>query len=177
MAIDLKSRIRTVVDYPKPGVRFRDIAPLLNNAQSFRYSIDRLYQRYQNTALDAVVAIDSRGFLFGSTLAYLLGVPLVPVRKKNKLPFDTIQVEYELEYAANTLEMHVDALNTGSEVIVIDDLIATGGTMWASTQLIEKLGAKTIECAVIIELTDLGGREKLLPTPLYSLITFREDEI
>jgi len=175
--MDLKSCIRTVVDYPKAGIRFRDITPLLQDGNSLRFAVDRLYHRYQNTALDGVVAIDSRGFLFGSTLAYLLGVPLIPIRKKGKLPFHAVNAKYEMEYGTSTLEMHIDALDGGSNVIIVDDLIATGGTLKASVELIEKLGAALIECAVIIELTDLGGREKLSPSPLFSLVTFREDEM
>ncbi len=174
--MDLKSHIRTIDDYPQAGIRFRDITPLLHDGNSLRYTIDRLYHRYQNTALDGVVAIDSRGFLFGSPLAYLLGVPLIPVRKQGKLPFNTIDVEYEMEYGLSRLEMHTDALDDGSKVIIVDDLIATGGTLCAAIELIEKIGAELIECAVVIELTDLGGREKIAPSDLFSLITFREDE-
>ena len=174
--MDLKSSIRTIVDYPKSGVRFRDITPLLQNPESFRFSIDRLYQRYQNTELDGLVALDARGFLFGSTLAYLLGVPLIPVRKTGKLPAETVSTDYQLEYGLNSLEIHVDALDEATRVVIIDDLIATGGTMCAAVELISQLGGETIECAVIIELVDLDGRAKLSPVPLYSLVSFHEDE-
>ena len=174
--MDLKSSIRTIVDYPKSGVRFRDITPLLQNPESFRFGIDRLYQRYQNTELDGLVALDARGFLFGSALAYLLGVPLIPVRKTGKLPAETVSTDYQLEYGLNSLEIHVDALDEATRMVIIDDLIATGGTMCAAVELISQLGGETIECAVIIELVDLDGRAKLSPVPLYSLVSFHEDE-
>ena len=165
------------MDYPKPGIRFRDITTLMTDAEAFRFCIDRLYQRYQNTALDAVVAVDSRGFVFGSVLTYLLGVPLVPVRKRGKLPYETVEAQYELEYGTGELELHIDALVPSSKVIIVDDLIATGGTLCAAISLIEKLQASVIECAVVIELVDLGGKAALTPVPLHSLISFHEDEI
>ena len=175
--MDIKSCIRTVVDYPKAGVRFRDITPLLKNPGMFRYCVDRLYQRYQSTELDAIATLDARGFLFGSTLAYLLGVPLIPIRKQNKLPAETVSQEYELEYGTNCLEMHVDAIENNERIVLIDDLIATGGSARAAIELLEKTGGELIECAVVVELVELGGRSKISPVPLHSLVTFTEDEI
>ncbi len=175
--MDLKHSIRTIVDYPKPGVRFRDITTLLQFPEAFRYSIDLLYQHYQNTELDALVAIDSRGFLFASPLAYQLHVPVCLIRKEGKLPGDTIGTDYELEYGTSRLEMHTDALESGSRIAIIDDLIATGGSICATAEVVEKLGASVIGCSVIVELTDLGGRDKIAPILLHSLVTFRENEV
>lgn len=175
--MDLKSSIRTIVDYPKPGVRFRDITSLLQFPEAYRCSVDRLYQHYQNTSLDGLVAIDSRGFLFASPLAYQLHVPLYLIRKEGKLPGDTIGADYELEYGTSRLEMHADALDTGAQIAIVDDLIATGGSICATVEVVEKLGASVIGCSVIVELTELGGREKIAPIPLHSLVTFREDEL
>lgn len=174
--MDLKSVIRTVPNYPKPGIQFRDITPLLKKSVAFRYCVDRFAQRYQSTALDAVVAIESRGFFFGSVLAYQLGVPLIPIRKKGKLPSDTISTEYDLEYGVNTLEMHVDALAKAEQIVIIDDLIATGGTIKAAIQLVRNLGGNPTEVAVVIELSDLGGRSRISPLPLFSLVSYHEYE-
>ena len=175
--MDLKSSIRTVVDYPKPGVRFRDITSLLRYPEAFRYSIDQLYQIYQYTELDGLVAIDSRGFLIASALAYQLHVPLFLARKQDKLPGATISADYELEYGTSRIEMHTDAFTSGSQLVIIDDLIATGGTILATAEVIEKLGGTVVGCAVIVELIDLGGRARISPMPLHSLVSFREDEI
>lgn len=175
--MDLKSTIRTVVDYPKSGIRFRDITSLLRYPEAYRYSIDLLYQHYQNTELDGLVAIDARGFLFAATLAYQLHVPIFLVRKSGKLPGTTIGIDYDLEYGGGQLEMQTDAFEPESQVVIIDDLIATGGTVAATAEVIEKLGGKVVGCGVIIELTQLGGRERISPIPLHCLVSFREDEI
>ena len=175
--MDIKSYIRTVVDYPQPGIRFRDITPLLKDPEAFRFCIDRICQRYQNTALDAVASVESRGFFFGSIVAYLLGVPLVPMRKQGKLPVRTLAQDYELEYGANRIEMHADAVEKDQRIVLIDDLIATGGTVQAAKKLLDQAGANLIECMVVIELTDLGGRAKVSPLTVHSLITFTEDEL
>ncbi len=174
--MDLKSYIRTIPDYPTQGVQFRDITTILEDSNAFRYCVDRLYQRYQNTAFDALAVIESRGFVFGSALAYLLHVPLLVIRKKGKLPGKTISANYKLEYGTSSLEVHVDALEDSDRVILIDDLIATGGTVCAAAELIRKLGGDPVECAVVIELVDLNGRENIAPLPLFSLVTFHEDE-
>ena len=175
--MEIKSCIRTVVDYPEAGVRFRDITPLLKHPSAFRLCIDRLYQRYQNTELDVIATLDARGFLFGSALAYLLGVPLIPVRKQNKLPGETVSLEYKLEYGTNCIEIHADSIEKNERIILIDDLIATGGTAQAAIELLNKIGGNVVECAVVIELVELGGRSKISPVPLHSLVTFTEDEI
>lgn len=175
--MDLKDSIRTVVDYPKPGVRFRDITTLLQLPEAFRASIDYLYQHYQHTLLDALVAVDSRGFLFAAPLAYQLHLPLCLIRKAGKLPGDTIGVDYELEYGTGRLEMQSDALKNGARIAIIDDLIATGGSISATAETVEKLGAVVVGCSVIVELTDLGGRERIAPIPLHSLVVFGEDEV
>ncbi len=175
--MDLKSSIRTIVDYPKPGVRFRDITSLLRYPEAFRYSIDLLYQHYQYTELHGLVAIDSRGFLFASALAYQLHVPLFLVRKQGKLPGQTIGANYELEYGTSRLEIHTDAFEPGSQVVIIDDLIATGGSILATAKVIHQLGGSVVGCAVVVELTDLDGRQQISPIPLHSLVSFREDEI
>ena len=174
--MDLKRSIRTVSDYPTKGVQFRDITTLLKDSNAFRYCVDRLYQRYQNTSFDALAAIESRGFVFGSTLAYLLGVPLITIRKKGKLPGKTICADYQLEYGTGSLEIHVDALEDSDRVILIDDLIATGGTICAAAELVRNLGGVPVECAAIIELVDLNGRDNVAPLPLFSIVTFHEDE-
>ena len=175
--MDLKSSIRTIVDYPKPGIRFRDITSLLCYPEAFRYSVDLLYQKFHSTELDGLIAVDARGFLFASALAYQLHLPLFLVRKEGKLPGETISSDYELEYATNRLEMHIDSFESGSRVAIIDDLIATGGTVMAAVELINELGGSVVACAVVVELTDLGGRDRISPIPLHSLVTFREDEI
>ncbi len=174
--MDLKSTIRTVVDYPKSGIRFRDITSLLRYPEAYRYSIDLLYQHYQNTELDGLVAIDARGFLFASPLAYQLHVPLYLVRKQGKLPGATIRANYDLEYGVSELEMHSDAFQPQSQLVIIDDLIATGGTINATAEIIAQLGGSVVGCGVIIELTELGGRGRISPIQLHSLVTFREDE-
>ncbi|MDE0310486.1 MAG: adenine phosphoribosyltransferase [Acidiferrobacterales bacterium] len=175
--MDIKSCIRTIVDYPEPGVRFRDITPLLKNPSAFRLCVDRLYQRFQNTELDVIATLDARGFLFGSALAYLLGVPLIPIRKQGKLPGETVSLEYELEYGTSCIEVHADSIQQDERIILIDDLIATGGTAQAAIELLNRIGGRIVECAVVVELVELGGRSKISPVTLHSLVTFTEDEI
>ncbi len=175
--MDLKSSIRTVIDHPQPGIRFRDITSLLRLPEAFRHCIDLLGQHLHNTELDGLVAIDSRGFLFASALAYQLHLPLFPVRKDGKLPGETIGTDYEMEYGANRLEIHTDAFEPGSQVAIIDDLIATGATLSATAELVDKLGGSVVACSVVIELIDLKGRARISPIPLRSLIAFREDEV
>ncbi len=176
--MDLKSAIRTVVDFPVEGVRFRDITPLLKNPEVLRFTLDRFYQRYQSAELDAIVAVDSRGFIFGSILAHLLGLPLIPARKSGKLPHATITKSFESEYRKKeSLQIHRDALEESSRILVVDDLAATGGTLKAVAEIIAELGGTVVECAVVIELIELGAAQELSPIPIYSLVTFREDEL
>ncbi len=172
----LRDHIRTVLDWPAPGVQFRDITPLLQEARVFRVLIDAFVHRYMDPALrpDVVAGLDARGFIIGSVIAYELGVGFVPIRKKGKLPFTTVEETYELEYGSATVELHVDAVKVGHRVLLIDDLIATGGTMMAGKKLLEKLGAVVMEGAAIVDLPELGGSAKLRSSglPLFTLIDF-----
>ncbi|MBT3066378.1 adenine phosphoribosyltransferase [Rhodoferax sp. U11-2br] len=172
----LREHIRTVMDWPAPGVQFRDITPLLQDAKVFRVLIDAFVHRYMDPALrpDVVAGLDARGFIIGSVIAYELGVGFVPIRKKGKLPFTTVEETYELEYGSATVELHVDAVKVGHRVLLIDDLIATGGTMMAGKKLLEKLGAEVMEGAAIVDLPELGGSAKLRANglPLFTLVDF-----
>lgn len=172
----LKNHIRTVPDWPAPGVQFRDITPLLQNPKVFRVLIDAFVHRYMDPALrpDVVAGLDARGFILGAVIAYELNVGFVPVRKKGKLPFTTVQETYELEYGSATVELHTDAVKPGDRVLLIDDLIATGGTMMAGKKLLEKLGAVVTEGAAIVDLPELGGSQKLIAAglPLFTLLDF-----
>lgn len=170
--MNLKEKIRTVPNWPIDGVMFRDITTLLQDPEAAKFAYDALYERYKDTGVDKIVAIDARGFIFGAVLAYRLNTGLVPVRKKGKLPYDTISAEYTLEYGENIVEMHEDAIENGDKVIIVDDLIATGGTIAAATQLVEKLGGNILECAFIVELPDLKGREKIQGYPVFALTEF-----
>ena len=172
----LKNNIRTVPDWPEAGVQFRDITPLLQNPRVFRVLIDAFVNRYMSPAMrpDVVAGLDARGFILGAVVAYELNVGFVPVRKKGKLPFTTVEETYELEYGTATVELHTDAVKPGQRVLLIDDLIATGGTMMAGMKLLEKLGAEVIEGAAIVDLPELGGSEKLKAAglPLFTLVNF-----
>jgi adenine phosphoribosyltransferase len=172
----LKSYIRTVPDWPAPGVQFRDITPLLQDPRVFRVLIDAFVHRYMHSALrpDVVAGLDARGFILGSVVAYELGLGFVPIRKKGKLPFTTVEETYELEYGSATVELHTDAVQPGQRVLLIDDLIATGGTMMAGKKLLEKLGATVIEGAAIVDLPELGGSERIRATglKLFTLVSF-----
>ena len=172
----LKSHIRTVPDWPAPGVQFRDITPLLQDPRVFRVLIDVFVHRYMAPELrpTVVAGLDARGFIIGSVVAYELGLGFVPIRKKGKLPFTTVQETYELEYGSATVELHTDAVKPGDRVLLIDDLIATGGTMMAGTRLLEKLGAEVIEGAAIVDLPELGGSQRLKASglPLFTIVDF-----
>lgn len=172
----LRAHIRSVPDWPAPGVQFRDITPLLQDAKVFRVLIDAFVHRYMDPALrpDVVAGLDARGFIIGSVIAYELSVGFVPIRKKGRLPFTTIEETYELEYGSATVELHTDAVKTGQRVLLIDDLIATGGTMMAGKKLLEKLGASVMEGAAIVNLPELGGAPKLQAAGLnlFTLIDF-----
>lgn len=159
--MSIKSLIRTVPDYPKDGIMFRDITTLLNDAMGLKLMINELVDRYRGVHIDRIVGIEARGFIVGTPLAYLLGVGFVPIRKKGKLPAQTIGHDYELEYGVDRIEIHTDAINPGDKVLLVDDLIATGGTAEAATHLIEKMGGQVIECAFVIDLPDLGGKDRL----------------
>lgn len=158
---EIKRAVRTVENWPEDGVMFRDIMPLLQDSTIFRKIIDSFVHRYQGKKIDAIAAIDARGFILGAPLAYELGLSLVPIRKKGKLPFATISTHYELEYGQAEIEVHSDAFKAGDRVVVMDDLIATGGTMFAACELVKKLHAEVVEVAAIIDLPDLKGSDRL----------------
>ena len=172
----LKSHIRTVPDWPAPGVQFRDITPLLQDPRVFRVLIDAFVHRYLHPALrpHVVAGLDARGFILGSVVAYELGLGFVPIRKKGKLPFTTVEETYELEYGSATVELHTDAVKAGQRVLLIDDLIATGGTMQAGKKLLEKLGATVVEGAAIVDLPELGGSQRIRDSGLnlFTLVSF-----
>lgn len=170
----LRQRIRTVPDWPQPGVQFRDITPVLQDPASFRLLVQTLVVRYMPRNIDVVAGIDARGFILGAVVAHELNVGFVPVRKKGKLPFDTVSEEYELEYGSATVELHTDAVKAGDRVLLIDDLIATGGTMMAAKKLIERLGATIVEGAAIVDLPELGGSAllKAAGLELFTLVDY-----
>jgi adenine phosphoribosyltransferase len=170
----IRNHIRTVPDWPQPGVQFRDITPLLSNPRVFRVLIDQFVHRYFDQKPSAIAGLDARGFIIGSVLAYELNVGFIPIRKKGKLPFSTVQESYELEYGNATVEIHTDAVRRGDRVVLIDDLIATGGTMLAGMRLLQRLGATVIEGAAIVDLPALEGSSKLRATglPLFTLVEF-----
>jgi adenine phosphoribosyltransferase len=170
--MQLKALIREIPDFPVPGIIFRDITPLLRDRKAFKYVIDQLAARFRDDPLDVIVAVESRGFLFGAPLAHKLGMPLVPVRKPGKLPAATYTTEFALEYGNSTLELHTDGINAGERVLVVDDLLATGGTLAASARLVEMAGGKVGGIGVIIELTQLEGRRQLAGYDVYSLLTY-----
>jgi len=175
--MSIKSLIRTVPHYPKQGVMFRDITTLLKNAEGFHATIQELVQRYQDRKIDKVVGIESRGFIIGAPLAFALGVGFVPIRKSGKLPAETVGCDYDLEYGTDRVEIHVDAIAPGERVLLVDDLIATGGTAEAACQLLEKVGGQVVECAFVIDLPDLGGRGRLEKRgkPVFALSAFEGD--
>ena len=170
--IDLTSLVRNVPDFPLPGIQFKDITTLIGNGPAFAEVIKTLADRYRDAGIDAVAGVESRGFIFSAPIALQLGVGLIPVRKPGKLPAETYKVEYALEYGTNTLEIHRDAVPAGARVLIVDDLLATGGTIGAACKLIERAGGSVVELAFVIELAFLGGREKLAPYPVYSLLQY-----
>ncbi len=171
-ASDLKAYIRSVPDFPKPGILFRDITPLLGNPRAFRAAIDLLAEHYRGVQIDVVAAAEARGFIFAAPLALELDVGFVPVRKPGKLPFDTLAFHYELEYGSDTLEIHRDGIAPGQSVLLVDDLLATGGTVEACCRLVERSKARIAGCAFLIELVALGGAKRLAPYKPFSLIQY-----
>lgn len=157
----IREKIRTVKDFPKEGINFRDVTSLLADPVGLRMSVDDFVKHYEDMDIDLIVGIDSRGFIFGAALAYLLGKGFVPVRKQGKLPADTISETYELEYGQDVLEIHDDAVKRGQRVVIVDDLIATGGTAIAAINLVERLGGEVVEFAAVVDLPDLGGSKKI----------------
>jgi adenine phosphoribosyltransferase len=170
--MNLRDKIRTVPHWPVEGVMFRDITTLLQEPAAFKVACDEFYSRYNRMKLDKIVGIDARGFIFGAVLAYRLNIGFVPVRKKGKLPYTTIQQSYALEYGEDTLEMHADAIEQGERVLIVDDLIATGGTISATIKLVEQLGGEIVECAFLVELPDLNGRDQIKGYNIFTLTEF-----
>lgn len=168
--MDLSAKIRDVSDFPRKGILFKDITTLLADKAAFRHTIDRLAEHYGSAGIDLVVATEARGFIFGAPLAYKLECGFVPVRKPGKLPIETVSIEYTLEYGSNVLEIHRDAIKPGQKVLVVDDLLATGGTAAATVKLVEKLGGHIVGVAFVIELTDLNGKSELGEHEIMSLI-------
>ena len=173
--MNLKKLVRSIRDFPKPGIVYRDITPVLADAAALRWVVDSFAQRYRGK-VDAIVGIESRGFIVGTPVADALGVGIALVRKPGKLPWDKHAVSYALEYGHDTLEIHTDAVRSGARVVVIDDLLATGGTAAATVALVRKLGAQVIECGFVIELGFLGGAAKLAPVPTYSLTSYASED-
>jgi len=173
--IDLKSKIRTVPHFPKKGVMFKDITTLLNDSRCFRYAVKEMLERLKGKKIDKVVSAESRGFIFGSVIAHDIGAGFVPLRKPGKLPHKTIREEYNTEYSKDAFEVHEDAIKKGENVLIVDDLLATGGTMEAAVKLIERLGGNIVGIAILIELGFLKGRDKLRKYDLFSLINYEEE--
>lgn len=175
----IRDTIRSVPDWPKPGVVFRDITPVLQDPRSLRILIDLFVYRYMRQRLDLVAGVDARGFILGSVLAYQLNLGFVPVRKQGKLPFRTVAEQYSLEYGNAAVEMHTDAVRPGQRVLLIDDLIATGGTLLAAAKLLQRLGANVVEAACIIDLPQLGGSKAITDTglPVYSVCQFNSSDL
>lgn len=171
----IKSKVRSIPDWPIKGVIFRDITTLLMDPPAFKKICSIFYDRYVNEKIDKIVGIDARGFLFGSVLAYNLDIGMIPIRKNGKLPYNTISESYTLEYGEEVIEIHEDAINKGERVVIIDDLMATGGTISAAANLVEKLGGEIVECAFVLELPDLNGREKLGNRKVFSIVEFEGD--
>jgi adenine phosphoribosyltransferase len=169
---DLRDFIREIPDFPKPGIQFKDITPLLSHPDAFRAAIEHLAGRFAGSRLDAIAAAEARGFLFGAPLALMLGVGLVPIRKPGKLPYQTLTMEYALEYGTDRLEMHSDALEPGRRILLVDDVLATGGTMKACCDLVLQTGAEVVACAFVLELGALGGRQRLQPCDVFSLLQY-----
>lgn len=171
-SINLDQFIRDVPDFPKPGILFKDITPLLGDASAFQETIDRLANHFEGRGIDAVAAAEARGFLFGTPLALRLGVGFVPIRKPGKLPYHKIGIEYSLEYGKDRLEVHGDALAPGKRILLLDDVLATGGTMLACRDLVHQAGAEVVAFAFVLELGFLGGRARLEPGEVFSLLTY-----
>ncbi|MFZ2102612.1 MAG: adenine phosphoribosyltransferase [Oricola sp.] len=171
---NLVAAIRTIPDYPKPGVMFRDITTLLGDARAFRRSVDELVHPYAGTKIDKIAGVEARGFILGGAMSHQLSAGFVPIRKKGKLPHETVRIAYSLEYGVDEMEMHKDAVKTGERVILVDDLIATGGTAEGAVKLLQQMGAEVVAACFVIDLPDLGGRKKVeaLGVPVRTLVAF-----
>jgi adenine phosphoribosyltransferase len=175
LKLDLKQKIRDIPDFPKKGVVFRDITTLLSDGGSFRYAVDRMSEHYENKKIDLVLGAEARGFIFGAVIAYKLGIGFIPVRKPGKLPFKTCQASYDLEYGQNVLQMHIDAVRKGDRVLVVDDLVATGGTAKAKAELVEKMGGIVEGFCFLIELEFLKPREALEGYDVFSIVKYESE--
>ncbi|MBN2331213.1 MAG: adenine phosphoribosyltransferase [Candidatus Aenigmarchaeota archaeon] len=169
---DIKSKIRTIPDWPKKGVMFRDITTLIKDGDGFRHACDMLYDHYKGKGIDVIAGIESRGFVFGAVLAYKMGKGFVVIRKPGKLPAETVSASYEKEYGPDSVEMHADSIKKGDKVLMVDDLLATGGTMEAACRLVQKVGGKIVGCAFVIELPELRGRNVLGKYEIFKLVDF-----
>src|SRR5947209_449902 len=168
--MDLTKYIRNIPNFPKPGILFKDITPLLADPAAFHEAIHQMVKHYETKPIDAISAAEARGFLFAAPLAFLMKKPLVPLRKPGKLPYQTHKLQYDLEYGQAELHVHIDGFNPGAKVLLVDDLLATGGTLEAACKLIEQAGAQVVSCCVLVELSFLNGRQRLLPHEVFSLI-------
>jgi len=173
--LELKQKIRSIPDFPKKGVMFRDITTLLADGEAFKYSIDRMVEYWKGKKIDAVLGAEARGFIFGGVIAYKLGVGFIPVRKPGKLPYKTCQVSYSLEYGKNILQMHIDAVKKGDKILIVDDLVATGGTARAKAELVKKMGGEVVGFCFLIELEFLNPREILKGYDIFSLIKYESE--
>ncbi len=173
--MDIEAIIRAVPDFPKKGIMFRDITTLLKDSEAFNYVVDKFYEHYKDKKIDKVVSVESRGFIFGSVLAYRLGAGFIPIRKPGKLPAEVIKQEYQLEYGTDSMEIHKDAIKPGERVLVHDDLLATGGTVAAACKLIERLQGAVVGICFLIELTPLNGRKAIPSNDVFSLIQYDRD--
>ncbi len=173
---DLKELIRDIPDYPTAGVLFRDITPLLADPAALKDATEAIAAPFAGQQIDVVAAAEARGFIFGPAVAIALGAGFVPIRKPGKLPFDTHSLAYELEYGSDELQMHIDGIGKGDRVLVVDDLLATGGTVEACLRLIDRCGAQVVACSFLVHLKPLGGHHRLLPTPVHAVLTYDEDE-
>ncbi|MBE3115501.1 MAG: adenine phosphoribosyltransferase [Actinobacteria bacterium] len=173
--MDLKQKIRNIPDFPKKGVVFRDITTLLGDAEAFKYSVDRMVEYWRGKKIDAVLGAEARGFIFGAVIAYKLGVGFIPVRKPGKLPYETCQASYDLEYGKNILQMHIDAIKKGDNILIVDDLVATGGTAKAKVELVEKMGGEVVGFCFLIELEFLNPRKILKGYDIFSLIKYESE--
>ena len=170
--MDLKKKIRNVTDFPKKGIVFRDITTLLSDSDAFKYSVDKMTEQYKGKEIDLIIGAEARGFIFGALLAYNLGTGFIPIRKPGKLPYKTCETSYDLEYGKNILQMHVDAVKKGDRVLIVDDLVATGGTAKAKADLVEKMGGKVLGFCFLIELEFLNPRKLLEGYEVFSLIKY-----
>lgn len=173
--MDLKQKIRNIPDFPKKGVVFRDITTLVGDVEAFKYSVDRMVEYWRGKKIDAILGAEARGFIFGGVMAYKLGVGFIPVRKPGKLPYRTCQVSYDLEYGKNILQIHIDAIKKGDKILIVDDLVATGGTAKAKAELVEKMGGEVVGFCFLIELEFLNPRKILKDYDIFSLIKYESE--